>query len=1050
MEQALAALVRKEYQENGSVGSGELDPLSLQEYQNLLNNHKIIPSNVNSSSRKEFLTHLSTLMEQELVKWRNFPADLPTSSFIDKTKRFQKGKLLPLNTSFFHVPDNVIGELVDLAHEPNGDRKKLSPEQLSQVRENGSFFVSSQLFEGKQYEWVLTSLLASGNSKHRLRFRYGIAFAWHHFKMMSGYLFSNQTISLAKAITSVPGVFRDLVSLFVGLPERKLSDVMENLLDAKRFEFIFKEFEPDLCRFLDDITRVNVENELLDSTQGILSSNIVDFEIDVRQWNSELWANACLIVQQIYDRAVDKWQQDKFKFLKEQLSRLEEEHSTDDLESLIIAACREEFESRVFSSISQSRSLAELGTDIPSLILAKLHVDNILIEAENEQRAARTSLVNSILREVIELHPTRRLVEFWVSDEVGKQTMKKLNVTSMEEVTYYYTREMYKAAISKLDSLVVSVRSGDDCIEFSKKLKQELYLLKRDYMWYSEHRLKDKDWIEQNMLIPTRTYTHIAPIILRSNQPIIHVQRGEYSYYYRKEYDKINVSSDQWFWRFRNLVIGSYCRWKSTTEYCFDSILYGPSSYKALFYAQPFVSHYNIDEKTGNELASRTNGTVRSWIRDLFVSVRRSRDTFERQPDTGFMGKGTTRVLNIVWNYIFKLGGGLSWIGLITIPRLFISLGLHSLYLPVNIIVSPMIGVLKYLSNILLYDTEKTSGYGSFPLVSNIVGGFLIKSLGRAALALSAATVLHPIAGCLSLVSQCTIASLGYTYDWWMYHLIVKRRGRVPQSNSFSATCISGPGVHSSCFYRIQPDEVLGVLELILERKQLDLFTMKKRMEYQLPDVLIQDFVSELFSVFNAYPSSHSEKQWNDFTKAVEQRKNELPVLDSLPYTIRNRVRLTPDDLNIVTVRAVKLIKKFVESKIYQEIFKDNISLIHLFWTEYDLVIGDWDGLVVSILEGWFGTEILVPLQDQDSSVKLQVTHGAHIENYIRNLASHQPTDDLENVKRTFSTTPMTLCKKLAPQIQCHRIVFGSTYFQSTFAKYPVYLHPFSLFKPHQ
>ncbi len=111
-----------------------------------------------------------------------------------------------------------------------------------------------------------------------------------------------------------------------------------------------------------------------------------------------------------------------------------------------------------------------------------------------------------------------------------------------------------------------------------------------------------------------------------------------------------------------------------------------------------------------------------------------------------------------------------------------------------------------------------------FPLLGlllKIVFGGAVRSI----LALVAGLAAHPVAGVAITVGYSIKALVRYMYDLFMYVAIIKPRARIPMQNrSFVARRIQGPGLSSSYFMQISPEDALLGLTVELERMELNYF----------------------------------------------------------------------------------------------------------------------------------------------------------------------------------------------------------------------------------
>lgn len=61
-------------------------------------------------------------------------------------------------------------------------------------------------------------------------------------------------------------------------------------------------------------------------------------------------------------------------------------------------------------------------------------------------------------------------------------------------------------------------------------------------------------------------------------------------------------------------------------------------------------------------------------------------------------------------------------------------------------------------------------------------------------------------------------------WDSAMFHLIIKKRGRIPASDSFVVKRIAGPGLTNDYYYQIKPEQALASLETRMELDELSAY----------------------------------------------------------------------------------------------------------------------------------------------------------------------------------------------------------------------------------
>ena len=75
---------------------------------------------------------------------------------------------------------------------------------------------------------------------------------------------------------------------------------------------------------------------------------------------------------------------------------------------------------------------------------------------------------------------------------------------------------------------------------------------------------------------------------------------------------------------------------------------------KALFYTELY-SNIDVNMTTGAFYEYSRSYTFPRAISNLMTMICDSRKKFENAPDTGILGKGISRIFNLIINYVFRL-----------------------------------------------------------------------------------------------------------------------------------------------------------------------------------------------------------------------------------------------------------------------------------------------------------------------------------------------------------------------------------------------------------
>lgn len=149
--------------------------------------------------------------------------------------------------------------------------------------------------------------------------------------------------------------------------------------------------------------------------------------------------------------------------------------------------------------------------------------------------------------------------------------------------------------------------------------------------------------------------------------------------------------------------------------------------------------------------------------------------------------------------------------------------------------------------------------------------------------------------------------SLRVMWDTVMFHLVIKKLGRVPASDSFVVKRISGPGMSSDYYYLITPEQALAAFEANLELDELCAYQQEIERLITQPQRDFTQFVEACFGPFavsldkSKDPYKSLEKEARDLVSVLheklERRKKDLQT--GLNTSVRNKIRLNTYDLKV-------------------------------------------------------------------------------------------------------------------------------------------------------
>ncbi|KAK2155090.1 hypothetical protein LSH36_249g00040 [Paralvinella palmiformis] len=514
-------------------------------------------------------------------------------------------------------------------------------------------------------------------------------------------------------------------------------------------------------------------------------------------------------------------------------------------------------------------------------------------------------------------------------------------------------------------------------------------------------------WSPQNWVIMQHTYegTEIIPTVMKDT-PIVDSKRhiADQALYYSAQKYKLKKTSTQYpFWRWVN-----YCyrtlSWTWNAMFGLGVVVpwHSSISLRALFYPKPFIARLTVNQADGSLCPDSRSltPTLLSRLHDLWANVRLSRERFEAEPDTGFLGKSCTRHLNRFWNYVLKGGIGSMALVLLMVPLCFGGSLISAIAALTAPLWMPVVTICSQLISVLFYDFDHPRGNAIMYLFEAILYRLLVLGLLQPTCALITAVVFLPTASFFVLVAGLLKRGARAVWDAFMFHAVIKKRGRVPSCDGFVARRIEGPGLASNYFFQIQPAQALAAVEARIELHELTAWNHNTVQTIQKPLEEYKRFVQQCFGPFSAalnYKGVYQklDDQINgilkDLQMATDRRKGYLQT--GLNEDIRRRIKLSSRELKVTIAQTAKMLEDFYPEHVIDRLPQSADE----FWETRHLENNDWQGLATQLLTEIFSSSFLTPLEDTDNCFKLQVEHMS-LTRYIEMLKSAEFRDDLDIV----------------------------------------------------
>lgn len=143
-------------------------------------------------------------------------------------------------------------------------------------------------------------------------------------------------------------------------------------------------------------------------------------------------------------------------------------------------------------------------------------------------------------------------------------------------------------------------------------------------------------------------------------------------------------------------------------------------------------------------------------------------------------------------------------------------------------------------------------------------------------------------------------------WDSIIYHLVIKKRGRIPSCDSFIVKRVAGPGMASDFFFQICPEQALAAFEAKMELDELNAYQSLMERKIHQPQKDFARFVDVCFGSFSANLVKNGayrmlEKEAQDLMTALQDKlERRLRELQSgLSINLKSKIRMISKDLKV-------------------------------------------------------------------------------------------------------------------------------------------------------
>ena len=930
-------------------------------------------------AQKQDLGSVIALMSKRLFTWDQVTVRLPDSIF-------DNGSSKPLIKveDLFKAPQ--ADELERLAIKYG----KLTPEQLAQIRKDATFSVPSSDFPGQTHVWKASALLQKGseNIKASLRSDYADA-ASQYVVSLPETIKGAQALSLRSGARNFFEGLYETVGLAIGIPETH-------------------------ARF----SAGEVERRRLERLADFMSEKLS--QRDLALYDLKLMEKTYPIVQTLEKLAAERWQA-KAESVKEDLSS-----KIKDPQALADALAQAE-QDELYQALSSSAELETLHAGLGALLVArgraKQAIKSVLAAVAQKLQAYDLAVAQQLSAK----HPILSMIPAWMAARVGKAHW------AYAATLIPSTQEAVAAALAKLGLAeeLAAEREFADTWEPISKSMPAYQTGNRNFSWAYQI------WNRGNWIV--------------EQDP----QTGRYS---GSQWRSVVRSTENAFWRLSNLAQRALATANNVLYWLVVSnVHYGPLGFSSLLGSEPFAYRWALNSETGQWVeTSHRRQTLSTRISGFWAQRRSMLDAHNKKSSYSFfLGKLGERVI-LFFTADLALGVVAPLLVLVFQPLLTLVNAMVSLALLVAtpLIIAPVYTVAVWALQALVFDSAGTmykswrsslkksfglvglailaaaiwyaakyfgidllSGYGLAAVVAMIAAtgplfpwvGTLIKKAGFYGAASFIASVFksafHIVAGPLEAVFGALRFAARTAYDAVMA-LPLRRLARVPGASGIFVKRIAGPGLSSEYFFQVSADLPLVAAWAALESSELARYDKETTALISEPQKTYDEFAAVLDVLTGGNNTGRanapafkeiSEKQTADkktLSDAVSQRAELYAKLLKVPHT--DKIKLPTPELTMLLKKSAVLAEGF-----YTKIIKDQAwseAKIKAFWKDAGLSANDWVGVAKKTLASVFGAEILIPLEETDKTLRIQVK-APGLEDYVKGLEDGILPGALDNVQ---------------------------------------------------
>lgn len=400
---------------------------------------------------------IENLANQVLFEWKHVPVVFPNSII-----EMDNDQLKSMSENLFKMP--TYDELEALSLDASGKAKKLSNDQLTQIKKTGRFNVESKNFPGKHHCWELSNFVQQGSDKSDAIMYNNLGFALELIIVYSKKCFSK----VFSCFKTWKNEFMNLIDILIGLPKMSMNynEINEKVLDElTNFLLLNLRVDKDQSELFNVTINSIASAFTLDpkvTNKIILSAPYFyrtpdNMLIDLRLFDPSIWGKVEPILAGLVENSDERYEElGKLRFSL--IKKFESEQLTN---SEIITksrdALKEEWYRILFENILSNEDLEDIAPGIGKTLCDLAKALNIMKAEKERFYNDKQDHLNAYREELKKNYRIRSSVNEWVAnclqDEGDKyveknnyamhqRAIEKCQSEGLHQAAYFIEREM--------------------------------------------------------------------------------------------------------------------------------------------------------------------------------------------------------------------------------------------------------------------------------------------------------------------------------------------------------------------------------------------------------------------------------------------------------------------------------------------------------------------------------------------------------------------------------------------------------------------------------